>query len=62
MKPLPPLINHQQQRQNGPHLLLDRQVSVTPVIGARIDKIWSDMNTYYNKISSNDILTIEKSR
>jgi hypothetical protein len=58
-KPLPPLITNQQQRQHGPHLLLDRQVSVTPVIGARIDKIWSDINTYYRKISSNDILTIE---
>jgi hypothetical protein len=58
-KPLPLLINNQQQRQNGPHLLLDRQVSMTPIIGARIDKIWSDINTYYRKISSNDILTIE---
>jgi hypothetical protein len=59
-KPLPPLINNQQQKYHGPHLLLDRQVSVTPVIGARIDKIWSDINTHYRKISSNDILTIEK--
>jgi hypothetical protein len=59
IKPLPPLINHQQQRQKGPHLLLDRQVSMAPVIGARIDKIWSDINTYYHKISSNDILTME---
>jgi hypothetical protein len=58
-KLLPPLINHHHQRQNGPHLLLDRQVAMTPIIGARIDHIWSDINTYYRKISSNDILTIE---
>jgi hypothetical protein len=58
IQPLPPLINPQ-QRQNGPNLLLDRQVSMTPIIGARIDKIWSDINTFYHKISSNDILTIE---
>jgi hypothetical protein len=58
-KPLPPLMNHPQQKQNGPHLLLDRQVSMTPIIGARIDKIWSDINTFYRKISSNDIVTIE---
>jgi hypothetical protein len=58
-KPLPPLINPQQQRQKGPQLLLDRQVTMTPIIGARIDKIWSDINTFYHKISSNDISTIE---
>jgi len=32
---------------------------MAPVIGARIDKIWSDINTYYRKISSNDLLAIE---
>ncbi|CAF3698351.1 unnamed protein product [Rotaria sordida] len=64
-KVLPPLTkhhhhhHHHHQRQNGPHLLLDRQVSMAPIIGARIDRIWSDINTYFRKISSNDILTIE---
>jgi len=61
-KPLPPLINHhhqQQQRQNGPHLLLDRQVAIAPILGAQIDRIWSDINTYHYKISSNDISMIE---
>jgi hypothetical protein len=51
-KPVPSLINQR-------HILLDRQVSLTPIIGARIDQIWSDINTYYRQISSNDILTIE---
>lgn len=32
---------------------------MAPIIGARIDKIWSDINTYYRKISSNDLSTIE---
>ena len=55
-KPLPSLNNHQ---QNGSHQLLDRQVALAPILGARIDRIWSDINTYHHKISSNDILTIE---
>ncbi|CAF3823577.1 unnamed protein product, partial [Rotaria sp. Silwood1] len=61
-KILPPLTkhhHHHHQRQHGPHLLLDRQVSMAPIIGARIDRIWSDLNIYFRKISSNDILTIE---
>ncbi|CAF3895402.1 unnamed protein product [Adineta steineri] len=57
-KSLPPLINQTQQRHHSPNLLLDRQVTITPIIGTHIDKIWSDINTYYRKISSNDILTI----
>ncbi|CAF3139860.1 unnamed protein product [Rotaria sp. Silwood2] len=59
-KLLPPLTkHHHHQRQHGPHLLLDRQVSMAPIVGARIDRIWSDINTYFRKISSNDVLTIE---
>ena len=58
-KPLPFLIKHHYQRQNSPHLLLDRQVAMTPIVGAQIDRIWSDINTYYRRISSNDISTIE---
>ena len=58
-KPLPPLINNNYQRHNSPHLLLDRQVTITPIISAKIDKIWTDINTYYHKISSNDILNID---
>lgn len=52
-------INTNQQRQNTSiNLLLDRQVTITPILDARIDRIWSDINTYHNKISSNDILFI----
>ncbi|CAF1013826.1 unnamed protein product [Adineta ricciae] len=62
-KPLPSLTNshhhHHHQRQNATHVLLDRQVAMQPILGARIDQIWSDINTYYRKISSNDISTIE---
>ncbi|UJR31455.1 hypothetical protein I4U23_018945 [Adineta vaga] len=59
-KPLPSLTNsHHHQRQNATHVLLDRQVAMQPILGARIDHIWSDMNTYYRRISSNDISTIE---
>ena len=61
VKLFPPLIPHPQHRQNHhSHILLDRQVSMAPVIGARIDKIWLDMNNYYRKTSTNDISTIEK--
>ena len=61
VKLFPPLIPHPQHRQaqHASHILLDRQVSMTPVISARIDKIWSDMNTFYRKISTNDLSTIE---
>ncbi|CAF1114277.1 unnamed protein product [Adineta steineri] len=58
-KPLPPLTNQHHQRHNGSHLLLDRQVAMTPIIGAQIDRVWSDINTFYHKISSNDISMIE---
>lgn len=58
-KLLPPLSKHHHQRQHGPHLLLDRQVAMAPIMDARIDRIWSDIHTYYHKISSNDILAIE---
>jgi hypothetical protein len=50
------LNNHQ---QNNSHQLLDRQVAIAPIMGAQIDRIWSDINTYHHKISSNDILMIE---
>ncbi|CAF1346959.1 unnamed protein product [Rotaria sordida] len=56
---LPPLINHQQHQHNGPHILLDRQVSMTSITDAHIDKIWSDINTYYRQISLNDISIIK---
>ena len=49
--------NH--QRQNGSSLLLDRQVALAPILGARIDRIWSDINIYHQKISSTDIAMIE---
>lgn len=58
-KPLPPLVPICHQRQNGPQVLLDRQVAITPVVGTRLDKTWTDLDTYYRKISSNDILMIE---
>ena len=58
-KPLPPLVNHAHQRQSNAAFLLDRQVTIAPVVGARIDRIWSDVNNYYHKISSNDISTVE---
>jgi hypothetical protein len=59
-KSVPSLINHQQQqRQNGSNLVLDRQVAIAPIMGARIDRIWSDINTYHHKISLNDISIIE---
>ncbi|CAF4564288.1 unnamed protein product, partial [Rotaria sp. Silwood2] len=57
-KSLPPLINYQ-QRRNVPHILLDRQISMTSITDIYIDKIWSDINTFYRQISSNDILTIK---
>jgi len=53
-KPLPTI-----ERQNGTNLLLDRQVAIAPILCARIDRIWSDINTYHYKISLNDILMIE---
>ncbi|CAF3698401.1 unnamed protein product [Rotaria socialis] len=58
-KVLPPLTKHHHQKHSGPHLLLDRQVAMAPILGARIDRIWTDMSTYYRKISLNDISTIE---
>lgn len=51
------LSNH--QRQNGSSHLLDRQVAIAPILGARIDRIWSDMNIYHQKISASDIAIIE---
>ncbi|CAF1039834.1 unnamed protein product [Adineta ricciae] len=57
-KPLPSLTNQLQARHYQPNLLLDRQVSMAPIIGARIDKIWSDINTYFRKTSSNDLLIL----
>ena len=59
-KPLMNCQQEQQQRNNDSNLLLDRQVSMTPVTNAHIDKIWSAIDTYYREISSNDILAIEK--
>ncbi|UJR15222.1 hypothetical protein I4U23_002181 [Adineta vaga] len=57
-KVLPSLMNQSLPRHHRPNILPDRQVSMAPIIGARIDKIWSDINTYYRKISSNDMLTL----
>jgi hypothetical protein len=57
-KPLPPLLNQSQPRHYNPNFLLDRQVAMAPIIGARIDKVWSDINTYYRRVSSNDLSTI----
>ncbi|CAF4776754.1 unnamed protein product, partial [Rotaria sp. Silwood1] len=53
------LINHHQQQYNKSYILLDRQISMTPIIDSYIDKIWSNINTYYHHISSNDILIIK---
>ena len=58
-KPLPPLVNQAHQRQANASFLLDRQVTIAPIVGARIDRVWSDVNNYYHRISSNDISTIE---
>lgn len=58
-KPLPPLVPLTNQRQNGPQMLLDRQVSTSPFVGTRIDKIWTDLNAFYHKIPPSDISTIE---
>lgn len=52
------LSNHQKQNGSSP-LVLDRQVALAPILGARIDRIWSDLNLYHQKISSNDISMIE---
>ncbi|CAM4783765.1 unnamed protein product [Rotaria magnacalcarata] len=56
--PNKPLINHQ-QRNNSPHLLHDRQLSITPIADARIDTMWSDIDSYYREISSSDIASIK---
>ena len=56
-KAFPSSTNH--SRQNGSHLLLDRQVAIAPILGARIDRIWSDINTYHQKISSNEVSMME---
>ncbi|CAF3352691.1 unnamed protein product [Rotaria socialis] len=56
--PNKPLINHQ-QRNNSPHVLHDRQLSITPIADARIDTMWSDIDSYYREISSNDISSIK---
>jgi len=58
-KPLPPLVPLTNQRHHGPQMLLDRQVSISPIVGTRIDKLWTDLDTFYHKISPNHILSIE---
>ena len=58
-KPVASLLQQQHQRQNGQNPLLDRQVTMAPIVGTRIDRIWSEIDTYCREISSNDMSTME---
>ena len=51
--------HHSHHRQSHASGVLDRQVTIAPIIGAKIDRIWSDLNNYFHKIAPNDVTTIE---
>lgn len=49
----------QKNPQTSTPFVLDRQVTIAPIVGARIDRIWSDVDEYFCQITSNDIDSIE---
>lgn len=51
--------NQTQKRQNNSMAILDRQVNLAPIIGAKIDQIWVDVNNHYSRISANEISNVE---